>query len=248
MKIFIMKENKYRIGFIFLFLICWVILSNIVNKEMILPSPYKTFESVLHIMREESFVMILFATIKRSVIGLLIALILGMILGSLAGFFKTMDMLLNPIITFMKSAPTMGLIILALIWLGSEKSPIAIGLMVIFPIVYTNVYLGIKQMDKKLIEMGRLYQLSKKDMFFSIYLPSLKPYIKSSAIMGSGLNLKVIIAAEVISQPSLGIGTNFQIERMNLNTSGVFAWIFIVVAIVCVFDIIIGFLFYENNL
>ena len=113
--------------------------------------------------------------------------------------------------------------------------------MFILPIVYGNIFTGMSNIDKKLLEMGRLYKLSKKDMLINIYLPSLKSYIKNAIISGVGLNMKVIIAAEVITQPRYGIGTLFQIERANLNTGGVFAWLFIVVFIVYVFDNIIEY-------
>jgi NitT/TauT family transport system permease protein len=55
-----------------------------------------------------------------------------------------------------------------------------------------------------------------------------------------GLNVKVMIAAEVLSQPARGIGTMFQIERARLNTPGVFAWCAIVVGIAATLDSILA--------
>lgn len=248
MKRFIMKENKYWIVSILIVLLLWSCISNIINKEIILPSPYDVFKNLMIIVKDNYFLLIILSSLKRTIIGFVIALVLGVILGSLSGVFNSLYIILNPVVAFMKSAPTMGLIILALIWLDSESAPIAIGLMIVFPIIYNNIYLGMKQIDKKLIEMGKLYNLSKQDIFCSIYLPSLSPYIKSSLISGVGLNFKIIIATEVISQPKFGIGTNLQIERANLNTSAVFAWILIVVASVYIFDLIVEYLFskYRN--
>ena len=45
------------------------------------------------------------------------------------------------------------------------------------------------------------------------------------------INLKMVIAGEVLSQPKFGIGSNLQMEKMYLNTSGVFAWIIIILVI-----------------
>ncbi|MCD6342953.1 MAG: hypothetical protein J7L76_04140 [Spirochaetaceae bacterium] len=55
---------------------------------------------------------------------------------------------------------------------------------------------------------------------------------------GLGLSMKVIIAAEVLSQPKTGIGTMFQIERARLNTTGVFAWSLLVILLTAGMDVL----------
>jgi len=44
-------------------------------------------------------------------------------------------------------------------------------------------------------------------------------------------NLKMVIAGEALSQPKYAIGSYLQMEKMYLNTSGVFAWIIIILFI-----------------
>ncbi|MBS3949156.1 MAG: ABC transporter permease, partial [Peptococcaceae bacterium] len=55
-------------------------------------------------------------------------------------------------------------------------------------------------------------------------LPSIAPYILAGASTAMGLGLKVVVAAEALSQPKLAIGTRMQVERMYLETAGLFAW------------------------
>lgn len=61
-----------------------------------------------------------------------------------------------------------------------------------------------------------------------IYIPSI--FINLSLVFTSALstNLKMVIAGEALSQPKFAIRSNLQIEKMYLNTSGVFVWIIII--------------------
>ena len=46
-----------------------------------------------------------------------------------------------------------------------------------------------------------------------------------------GINMKMVIAGEVLSQPRYAIGSNLQLQKTYLNTAGVFAWIIIILLI-----------------
>ena len=130
MKISIIKLNKYFLYSILGILLMWMALAKIIDAEIILPSPLQTLSSFIEILRQKDFLIVIISTIKRTLIGFLMALLLGVFLGILGAMFQSIHIILKPLIVFMKSAPTMGLIILALIWLNSESAPIAIGLLV----------------------------------------------------------------------------------------------------------------------
>ncbi|HAE91256.1 MAG TPA: ABC transporter permease, partial [Tissierella sp.] len=53
------------------------------------------------------------------------------------------------------------------------------------------------------------------------------------------INLKMVIAGEVLSQPKYAIGSNLQLQKMYLNTSGIFAWIIIILFIAKLFEYIL---------
>ncbi|MCT4509972.1 MAG: ABC transporter permease subunit [Tepidibacter sp.] len=204
-----------------------------------IPTPKSTVMEFIKIIRSQNFIIIVLSTLVRVMIGFLISFISALILGLLSGFFKPVYYLLKPLIVIQKSIPTMAIILLAIIWLKSEKAPILVGILIIFPIIYATVIQGIKSVDIKLIEMAKVYKLSKMTVMKDIYIPSIRSSIISVASATIGLNLKVIIAAEVLSQPSVSIGTSFQIEKANLNTAGVFAWALVSIIIAGGFDLAI---------
>jgi NitT/TauT family transport system permease protein len=52
------------------------------------------------------------------------------------------------------------------------------------------------------------------------------------------LTFKVVITGEVYGQPKFGIGSQIQLEKVNFNVSGIFAWIVIIVFISIVLEVI----------
>lgn len=236
MKVSILKNRRfhelyYTIAAVIALLILWKLGSVVVNKEIIIPSPEKTFAEIIRIITSQNFTAAVINTVRRALIGFGFALASGMLLGMAGGFFKPVYYLLRPFVLANKAVPTMAMILLALIWLESEKAPILVGFVVIFPVIYESVVQAIRNADKKLIEMMDIYQVSRADKLKEFYIPSISSYLYGAMSAAMGLNLKIIIAAEVLSQPRISMGTNFQIERANLNTAGVFAWSIITILI-----------------
>jgi len=217
------KELIYTFASILMLLIIWKLVDLVVNKEILVPSPENTFNEIIQIMKAPYFMLSVINTLRRAIIGFLIALFTGLILGMLGGFFKPIYYLLRPLVLINKAVPTMAMILLALIWLESERAPILVGFVVIFPIIYEGVVQGVRSIDIKLIEMMRQYKVKRPDMLKDLYMPAISSHLTGAMSAAMGLNLKIIIAAEVLSQPKISMGTSFQIEKSNLNTAGVFA-------------------------
>lgn len=236
------KEVAYTCISVIALIILWKVISVVVGKEIIIPSPESTLERLIFIIKQDNFIPSIMNTLIRTILGFLFAFTLALILGMLSGFFKPVYYLLKPVVLINKAMPTMAVILIALIWLKSEIAPILVGFLVIFPILYSSVILGIRNVDTKLIEMVKMYKLSNTKIIKDIYIPSIKSYLTTAASTAMGLNLKVIIAAEVLSQPRVSIGTSFYIEKVNLNTAGVFAWSIIAILMAGILDGIIKYI------
>lgn len=227
----IFKEVLYTSISVLFLLVVWKIVSHIVDKEILIPSPESTLREIIRISSNPNFNLALINTIRRSMISFFIALGSGVTLGMLGGFYKPVYYLLKPFVLMNKAVPTMAMILLALIWLESERAPILVGFVVIFPVIYESVVQGIRHVDTKLIEMMDIYEVKSFHRLKDLYIPSIRSYLFGAMTAAVGLNLKIMIAAEVLSQPRISMGTSFQIERANLNTAGVFAWSIITIVI-----------------
>lgn len=242
MKDYICKSSKYVTVSIIGLIVFWAIVSKIVNNEVIIPSIKSTILSFITITTDKSFVSIMCATLLRSIISFLISFALALGLGVIGSISMTVYNLMIPVLAFLKAVPTMAVIMLALIWLSNDSAPVLIGVIIVFPILYESVLAGVLNVNPKIVEMARLYKVKKWTVIKDIYIPNILMNVNGVVSSALGLNLKVVIAGEVLGQPKYSIGSALQLEKMYLNTSGVFAWIIIIVISVVILEKLIKLL------
>ncbi len=236
MKACIIKDKLLLFSSI-IFLGClWKILSIRVGAEILVPAPEAILQNISALISDPGFLESVIHTVLRSLVGFGVALVIALIMGIIGGSFKTAYIFFTPIVSVTKATPTMSVILLALIWVHTEIAPVLVGFLVIFPILYGNIVAGIRNVDPKLLEVAKMYKVKKTRVITELYLPSIFSYLLAGASTSLGLNLKVVIAAEVLSQPQMSIGTHLQMEQISLNTAGVFAWTLIAVLISSCFD------------
>ncbi|MFV0520568.1 MAG: ABC transporter permease [Lachnospirales bacterium] len=243
MKAYITQNNKIQIVSICFILLVWQVLAVLASNEIKLPTPISTISSLFEIVTSNNFFINIAGTLKRVLISFIISFILGTSLGILAGFYERFFYFLKPIVIILKSTPTIAVILLSLIWLGREISPILVGFLIVFPLIYSTVVTSISNIDKTLIEMVTVYNFSTIKRFKHLYLPSIWSNLSSIAVSTVGLSIKVCIAAEVLSQPKYGIGSGFQLEKVALNTGGLIAWSIIAVLLAELFEHILSYFF-----
>ncbi|MCT4619461.1 MAG: ABC transporter permease subunit [Marinisporobacter sp.] len=237
MKISIIIKNKFpTILSIFILIFTWKIISGIIASEMILPSPEVTYKSMLILIKSEDFFKTVFMTIERGMIGFFLSCTLGLGIGLLTGSNLFLEKLIEPILVVIKSTPVMSIIILALIWFRTDYVPIFVSFLVSFPIICVNVSEGIKSIDIKLLEMAKIYGVKKYRMVLEIYLPAITSYFMAGVSTAMGIGWKAVIAAEVLSQPTLAIGTSLYNSKVYIETENVLAWTVIAVILSFIFE------------
>lgn len=238
MKSCILKNRKLSTISKISFVIIWILLSKIIGNEVIVPSIKSTIVSILKIVKEPNFLNIICYTILRTLLGFLISLFLAITFGILSSFSKVVYNFMEPILKFLNSIPTIAIIVLALIWLDNELVPMFVGFLMVFPVLFETVLNSILNVDKNILQMAYLYRVNKMGIIRNIYIPNILYSLSSILKSALGINLKMVIAGEVLSQPKYAIGSSLQMQRMYLNTSGVFAWIIIILFISLMFDYI----------
>ena len=224
---------------IVIILIIWEALSKSVNQEIIIPS-------LLSVGREFSMILtsgrawrVILATLLRITFTFSFDLLLALILGIPAGLNQTIEQAVRPIESAARTVPTMGVVLLALIWLDKEMTPVFVSSLIVFPILYRSVLDGILNIDRRLVDFHKVHQIPFGKTLKNFYIPSMLPFLKTGTIASLGLLFKVMITSEVLSQPDNAIGTIFQIERAQLNTAGVMAWCIFMIAVSALFEYLI---------
>lgn len=225
-----------KLFIIFFWLLVWQIAHVIVGRDLYIPSPLNVINRLFVLLGEEHFWKTIYYSLYRVILGLFLSILLGSLLGILAGLNKVFFELLNPMMKAIKATPVISFIIVALIWFSSHNVPIFICFLMCFPLIWTNTVTGINNVDRKLIEMANVYGLTTTSKIKNIYIPSIKPYFTASIIMALGLSWKVSVAAEVLSHPRHGIGSNLHSAKAYLDTELLFAWTLVVIGLSFIFE------------
>jgi len=202
----------------------WWLVSLWIDAAIILPPPPAVAAELLRFVISVDFWISVGVTFYRGIVGFLISLGIGVTVGIAAGISLPVHALFKPLITVIRATPVMSVVLIALLWFRTGTVPVFSTFLIAFPVVTQNIIVGIRQTDPGLLAMGRAYGLSPSRRLRYISIPSVIPYLLSGAETALGLTWKVVVAAEVLSIPSFGVGSEMQLAQMSLETAQVFAW------------------------
>ena len=205
-------------------LLVWVLLAFLVGQELLLPSPVRVLETLGGLVVTASFWETLAVSFLRVLAGIFAAVLLGIVLAVLCVGSKTADLLIRPLMTVIKSTPIASFIVLALLWLGRRILPAFIAGLMVLPVVWANVTTGIRQTDRALLEMAKVYRLPRLRILSRIYIPSVLPYFRSALLSALGFGWKAGVTAEVLTVPNPSIGRMISDAKLYLQTPELFAW------------------------
>ena len=137
------------------------------------------------------------ASMGPFVLGLVISIVGGIVLGILLAQFWFLEYTLDPFINALYAIPRVALVPLIILWAGLEttgKVTIVVSI-AIFPVII-NTYAGIKDVRGSLLEIGRAYGATERQMFTKIILPATIPYIMAGIRLAVGLAIIGMIVAE----------------------------------------------------
>lgn len=242
-----LSKDVFLVVFIIAFILVWHILA-MGRKTLIFPSPYEVCVSLYQIISSSSFLPTVFNTVKAVFISFIAAFIPALILGIVSKLVPFIYRLMELISAFIRSIPTVAIILMALLLLPLSYTPVVICFFVVFPVLYTNISEGLQSVDEKLLEMAYVYKLSNSKIIRNIYIPSLKTYIVAGSRSALGLNFKIMVTAEVFNFANHNtIGAQMYMHKIQIDIAGIIAWALIVVIISIVFDLLLKILFRESN-
>ena len=202
----------------------WYIAAAAVDKELLLPSPVAVLKRLGELSLTADFYITTAFSVIRVVSGIALATALGLILSLITHVSRIADALIKPLITVIKATPVASFIILALVWISRDRLPIFIALLMVLPVVWTNLREGLNRIDPKLIEMAKVFKSTPWQTLKHIYMPSVLPYFTASMRTSLGLAWKAGIAAEVLALPKKAIGKQLFDSKSYLETTELFAW------------------------
>ena len=209
---------------ILFWLVIWQLVAMKVNSKILLVSPIEVAERLKKLVPTADFWKSAAFSAGRVLTGFAMGLTVGCVLAWAAGKLKVIRILFSPLISVMKSIPVASFTILALIWIGSKDLSVLVSVLICVPIVYANMLEGIENLDPKLREMSKLFNIPLWKRFTKVYLSQLLPYFRSAVRLAVGLCWKSGVAAEVIGIPDGSMGEKLFEAKVYLETADLFAW------------------------
>lgn len=222
----------------FFWILVWYILALIIDLPLIFPSPLSVIIRLGELLTKWGFYKIALLSFVRIIIGIFIAVCGGCFMAFICSLSKIIYDFFIPLVSIIKSTPVVAFVFLVNLFIGSEKTVIFICFLMVFPIVFANVYQGIKSTDKDLLEMCKLYKIPLLKRASSLYLPSVTPFFISSLLTSIGLAWKAGIAAEILCTPTISIGYEIFNAKQYIEYIDLFAWIVTVVILSMLFELI----------
>ena len=227
--------NSSKFLSLFLFIILWQGFSLIANSELF-PSIIDILKSLFEHLLNEDLLFHLLITLKRVVIAFVIAMIIGIFFGVLMGLYPKNDSLLDIFLIIGLNMPALVTIIICYIWFGlSDFSAILAVIINKVPIIIVNIREGVKAIDKKYMDLVKIYNIEKKDVIRKIYIPQIYPYIMATTRLTISLIWKIVLVVELLGR-SDGIGFKIAIFFQDFDITSIFAYSFAFIFIVILLE------------
>ena len=171
-----------------------------------LPSPVKVWNTAWQLHASGELYRHLLSSLGRVLAGFALGSGLALFIGTLVGLWRPVERLVDPLLQALRNVPSLAWVPFLLLWLGIDEPPkiILIAIGAFFP-VYLNLVSGVRQADRKLIEVGYIYGLGDLALVWRVILPSALPFLLTGLRIGLGQSWLFLVAAELLAS-TRGLG------------------------------------------
>jgi NitT/TauT family transport system permease protein len=165
----------------------------------------------------------LIITLEEALLSFIIGVTAGIVMGFLLARVRWLAMLLEPYIRMFNALPRVVLAPIFLLWFGlGIWSKVALGVTVVFFIVFFNTYQGVREVDPVLLNNARMLGASERQLIRHVLIPSALTWIFSSLNISIGFAIIAVIVGEYLGS-SRGVGYVIAQAEGVFDTTGVFA-------------------------
>ena len=169
-----------------------------------------------------------------------LAFVIGAVAGIALGFWLARNALLSaifdPYIKMLNALPRVVLAPIFMLWLGlGIWSKVALGVTLVFFIVFFNVYQGVKEVSPTILANARMLGMSERQLFQHVYWPSALSWVFSSLHTSVGFAIIGAVVGEYLGSAA-GLGYLIQQAEGTFDTTGVFAGMVILAVFVLIID------------
>ena len=170
----------------------------------------------------------------------ILAFVIGSTLGVLIGFWfarqPRIAAIFDPYVKMINALPRVVLAPIFTLWLGlGIWSKVALGVTLVFFIVFFNVYQGVKEVSPAVLDNGRMLGMNDRQLMRHVYWPSALSWMFSSLHTSVGFAVVGAVVGEYLGSAA-GLGYVIQQAEGIFDVAGVFAGMFVLSAFVLLID------------
>jgi sulfonate transport system permease protein len=171
-----------------------------------MPPPSRVFATLYQLAASGELLLHVSVTTARVAAGFALGVAAATLIGALAGASKLARDLVDPTLQGLRAVPSIAWVPLFILWFGiyEQSKLILIAVGCFFP-VYLGMLGAILSVDRKTVEVGRIFRLSTPALVRRILLPAILPEYVVSLRAGLGLGWMFVVAAEFMGA-SEGLG------------------------------------------
>ena len=188
----------------------------------------------------------LWVTLQETILAFVIGTLLGLGVGLWLGLTPLASAILDPYIKAMNAMPRVILAPIFMVWFGlGIWSKVALGVTLVFFIVFFNVYQGVKEVSPVVLNNARMLGANASQLLRYVYLPSATSWVFSSLHTSVGMAFVGAVVGEYLGSAS-GVGYLIHQAEGAFDINTVFAGILVLTVFALLLDFAVTFA--ENRL
>ena len=188
----------------FLLLLWWGASEAGWTNPYLLPSPQRVALAAVDLIERGTLWTHMLASLGRVGSGFALTVALALPLAVLNGVVPAAHGMLRLILEALRVTPPLALVPLLILWLGiGEASKLAIVVLASFFPIYMNTLSGLREADRKLMELAQTLDLTPRERIVHILIPAALPGIVTGLRLGFGYSWRALVGAELIDRKSV---------------------------------------------
>jgi NitT/TauT family transport system permease protein len=218
--------NVIRAASVLVFLTLWETYGRRTDP-LLFTYPTAIARAFVTLLASGELVRQLLVSLSALAAGFALSLLLGVALGLAMGRSRLAGALLEPHINALYATPQVALTPLLMMWLGLGL-PVKIAVVFLFAFfpVLINTAIGARNVSASMIEVGRAYLASRRQILFKVVLPAALPFIMSGVRIAVGRGVVGMIVAELFTAIT-GLGAMLSLYGNLFETAKMFVVIIV---------------------
>lgn len=206
MKLRFDKNKLFSLLSVALLWVLWLVMYYCIKNDYVLPSVGATFAEMGNLLAGKSFWLAFGNTLLRTFGAFAFSLAAGILLAVLARLSKGVRAFLAPLVSILRTVPTMAIILVLLLWTTPAFAPVVVGVLVLLPAVYAAVLAALDDVEEGYGDLARAYKVSTGRRIFQMYLPLAAPPVLKQAGGIFSMGLKITVSGEVLASTYRSLG------------------------------------------